>query len=209
MEFKLPKSTADYRIKHMAILEDERLAEAYPSLDLKIDVISKVTGVMKARIYQTHIPDIDTMFTKIISDISKIKATDKPFEEIIINGQAFTLIDPEKAPASWHADCHKSDFQKDPVRLACICYIPKGSFYGELDRHDNVIYPIRSRYELFENEFPLEAFIRLHAFFLPKFNKLMSKYTAKLRTDQRKQKIRNRIVGLGRSFSKLFRKSTE
>lgn len=199
MKFKLPESIKDYRIKHLVVLDDERLAEPYPSLDLKIDVISKVSGVMKALIYQVHIPDIDQMFSKIIGDLSQIKTDGKPLDEIVIDGTTYILINPEKAPAGWHADCAKSDFIKDPVRLACICYIPKGTFYGQLDQHSNVIHPIRERYELFENEFPLEAFIKLHAFFLQKFERLMKISTAKLRTEQRNQKIRKLIDGFGRS----------
>lgn len=207
MNYSLPKSKNDYRIKHLPIIADERLGKEYPSLELKVDTISKVSGVPRVRVYQTHIPHIDEMFTKIITDISQMQVTGDPLKEIELDGHTFVLIDPEKAPAGWHADCAKSNFVDDPVRLACICYIPKGTFYGEVDRHDNLIHPIRDRYELFEKEFPLEAYIRLTAFFLPKFNKLMSSYTAKLRRENRNRKLTSLIGGRGKSFLMRFQKS--
>lgn len=179
-----------------------------PGLEHKITILNRFTGISKPRLYTVDIPGIDQAFEHLMRIIASVDLNAPVMDEITLDGKTFVRIDPEKAPSGWHADYHKSDFQKDPVRLACMCYIPKGTFYGQLDQHDNLVYPIHSRYDLFAKEFPLEAYITMNAFFLSKFVQLMNAYTGRQKKTARKEKWRNLIAGLGKSFSMLFRKNT-
>lgn len=209
MELKVPKTKADLRIKHLPVLSDQRLNEPEASIELQVDVIKAFTGVSAPQLHTLLVPDLNKVFSHLMSIIASIDVKADVPDEITLSGQTFIRIDPWKAPSGWHADYAKSDFVADPVRLACMCYIPKGSFYGELDQHDNLVHPISSRHQLFTDEFPLETYIALTAFFLTKFGKLMNDYTVRLKRDSRNLKIKNRIAGFGKNFSTRLRRNTE
>jgi hypothetical protein len=97
-----------------------------------------------------------------------------------------------------------SDFEKDPVRLACMCYIPKGTVYGEMDDAENVLHPIQSRHEAFSEEFPLMLYLRLHAFFLLKYRKSASAFMVSQRVNQKLSKALS-MIGYYRLTSWLKR----
>lgn len=204
MEIKLPKDKHALRIRHLNAFVDERLSSDVATTSLKVDVLHKFTGISKPRLYQVLPNDLTKLFKHLISIFVSIDETKAPPKEIEVGGQKFVLVDFEKAPSCWHADNEESDYVIDPVRLACICYIPKGSFYGQLDQHDNMVYPIRSRHELFTEEFPLEVYCQLSAFFLRKFNKSMSVFTAKWTKKIRRQKRRASFIGS--TFGRLSQK---
>ena len=207
MKIILPKSKEDLRISHLNMFTDEMSDVAVPGLEHKIKILNRFTGISKPRLYTVDIPGIDEAFNHLMKIIASVNIEAPILDEVTLNGQTFVRIDPEKAPSGWHADYHKSDFQKDPVRLACMCYIPKGSFYGQLDQHDNLVYPLHSRHELFEKEFPLEAYISMNAFFLPKFAQLVNDYMVRQKKAKRKERLEHLISGLGKSFSTLWQKN--
>lgn len=208
MKIILPKSKDDLRISHLNMFTDGMTDVELPGLEHKILILSRFTGISKPRLYTVDIPGIDEAFYHLMKIIASVNPEAPVLDEITLNGQTFVRIDPEKAPSGWHADYHKSDFQKDPVRLACMCYIPKGSFYGQLDQHDNLVYPLHSRHELFTKEFPLEAYISMNAFFLPRFVQLVNDYMDRQKKARRKERRLNLASGLGKSFSTLLRKNT-
>lgn len=78
-----------------------------------------------------------------------------PPKEITINGKTYELVNPEKIGVGWHIDWANGDIEKDPVRMACLMYYPKGAIYGEVDAYDNLINPIKDRYKEFENHLPI------------------------------------------------------
>lgn len=208
MEVKLPKDKSGLLIKHLPAVADQRLNEKVATIGLKIDTLRIFTGMSKVRLHTWDLDDVDKAFSHLMQIIATIDIVSPLPEEILIADQVFVLIDPEKAPSGWHADYAESDFSKDPVRLACMCYIPKGTFYGQLDQHDNLMYPIRSRHELFTNHFPLEVYIRLTAFFLLKFETSMNAYMALQRKKERKEKMLRRINGFGMKFLTPWRRNT-
>lgn len=208
MEVRLPKDKSGLLIKHLPAVADQRLNEKVPTIGLKIDTLRIFTGLSKVRLHTWELDDVDKAFTHLLEIIATIDIVSPLPEELQVGDQVFILIDPEKAPAGWHADYAESDFSVDPVRLACMCYIPKGTFYGQVDQHDNLIYPIRSRHELFTNHFPLEVYIRLTAFFLRKFETSMNAYMDRQRKLQRKAARKEKISGLGSRFSTLWRRNT-
>lgn len=204
MEIKLPKDKHALRIRHLNAYTDERLSAEVATTSLKVDVLHKFTGISKPRLYQVLPNDLTKLFNHLITIFLSIDVSKDPPKEITVGGKEFVLVDFEKAPSAWHADNEESDYVLDPVRLACICYIPKGSFYGELDRHDNLVHPIRSRQQLFAEEFPLEVYCQLSAFFLRKFNRSMNAFTAKWTKRIRRQRRRESFIGS--TFGRLFRK---
>lgn len=110
------------------------------------------------------------VFEQLNNELAKTHKKPLP-KEIEVNGKTYELIDLERPNVSFVIDSDMSDFEKDPVRLACICYIPKGTVYGEMDDAENVINPIQSRHEDFSNEFDLLLYLRLHAFFLRRYKR--------------------------------------
>lgn len=196
MEIKLPKDKAGLRIKHLPVLYDERLSAEVPTMSLKIDVLHKFTGLPKPTIHQINGEDVSKMFTHLLTIIASMDRDSLPPKEIVIDGQAFTLVDFEKVGSGFHADVESSDFEIDPVRLACICYIPKGTFYGEIDAQKNLLYPIADRWQLFHDHFPLETFLQLNAFFLRKFNRSMNAFIKRARKRIRKERRKAVMIGL-------------
>jgi hypothetical protein len=196
MEIKLPKDKTGLRIKHLPILCDERLSADVPTMSLKIDVLHRFTGLPKPSIHRIDGKDLSKMFTHLMTIIASIDRDAIPPKEITLDGQTFTLVDFEKVGSGWHADVEESNFDIDPVRLACICYIPKGTFYGEVDQNQNLLYPIASRWQLFHDHLHLETFIQLNAFFLRKFNLSMNAFIKKARKMIRRRKRKAAMIGL-------------
>jgi len=127
-----------------------------------------------------------------------MKAPDK---HITINGKDYDLVNLKTPTTGWVIDSSQSDFQKDPVRLACLCYVPSGTRYGEINEDGSLVHPISERHEDFKQHFPLDKFLRLQAFFLRQFATSIerSMVKAKARTKAKRKKARlingwNRLI---------------
>ena len=64
----------------------------------------------------------------------------------------------------------RSDFKKDPIRMASLCYIEKGMSYAQKGENDRIENPTFERDEVFKEHFPLDVYLDLNAFFLKKFS---------------------------------------
>jgi len=132
--------------------------------------LAEFTGLGYNRMLDFTLKDIKKMAATAIKALSTMDVTSKLPESITLKGQRFCLVDPEKIGIGWHIDWNKSAMQKaiekDPVRLACLFYLPEGYNYSDVDQNGNITHPIASRYELFKEEFPLDLFIRCTNFFL-------------------------------------------
>lgn len=208
MEIKLPKDKHGLRIKHLPAFQDKRLGDEAQTVSLKIDTLHKFTGISKPRLWSIPEHQLSILFNHLIWIFVEMDVKSDPPKEIEIEGQFFELVDFEKAPAGWHADNEESNYKLDPVRLACICYIPKGTHYGEIDQHENLLYPISSRHGLFSEHFPLEAYMQLTAFFLRRFNKSMNDFTARSIRKLRRRRNAAKVASIGRVFLMPFRKNT-
>lgn len=207
MEIKLPKDKTGLRIKHLPAFQDKRLKDEAPTVSLKIDTLHKFTGISKPRLWSVPEHQLSVLFNHIMMIAAEIDDKPEPPKEIEIDGQWFELVDFEKVGAGWHADNEESNYVIDPVRLACICYIPKGTYYGEIDRHENLLYPISSRHELFTDHFPLEVYYQLTTFFLRRFHGSMSDFTAKSIRKLKRRRIAARVSSIGKLFSMPFQKN--
>ncbi len=189
MESTITIPTAEgMRIKHVKALHELQQYDNKNPFRHYCMVVSHLSGRSLQYLYtRCHAPDVVAAYNASIKQFDRLnnqfaKLSDKPLpKEITINGSIYELVDLERPNVSFIIDSDMSDFEKDPVRLACMCYIPKGTVYGEMNDAEDVLYPIQSRWDDFNDEFPLITYLQLHAFFLRRFKKSADAYMASQR----------------------------
>lgn len=131
-----------------------------------------------------------------INELNKRFMTDakKPVPKYLtVKGKEYELTNLERPNMSFIIDVDQSDFVKDPVRLAAMCYIPKGTIYGEMDEGENLLHPISERYEDFKEHFPLSVFMNLNGFFLHKYEISAKRYILQVRIKRQLRKALSMI----------------
>jgi hypothetical protein len=196
LEIKLPKTINDLRIRHLKAFSDEHFKVENISLNDKVIFLANITLVSVPKLLSVDYRDIEKMFSHCMSLFDNYKVNGSPKEFITVNNIDYQLVDQRKVGIGYHIDVEKSDFVNDPVRLACINYIPKGTIYGCMDENENMLYPISSRYEDFKEHFKMTDFVELQGFFLLKDVRLMSNYMERLKLKKRIKKT-FRIFGRG------------
>mgnify|MGYP003509840211 FL=1 len=176
MEIKLPKSSKDLRIKHLKPIQSDKYLGQL-DLPLMVEFISDFTGVSKNKLMRIDYRDIVKMTAHINGLYANFDVNKRPPKEITINGKMYEMINPEKVGVGWHMDWSHLDIESDPVRMACLMYYPKGAIYGDVDEYDNLLNPIKDRYNDFENHFPLQTFLEASDFFLERFVQSAKRYT--------------------------------
>jgi hypothetical protein len=173
------------RIKHVTALHELHKFDEKQPFKHYCKVVSILSGRSMQYLYtRCDARDIISAYNTAIGIFSKLndalaKTHKQPLpQEIEVNGKQYELVNLDRPNVSFIIDSDMSDFEKDPVRLACMCYVPKGSVYGEMDDAENVIHPIQSRWEDFNEHFDLLLYLRLHAFFLRRFKKWGDAYMA-------------------------------
>jgi hypothetical protein len=153
-------------------------------------IMNKCDAMDIAKVYVKGVDVLSEFNNKFVKDYRK-----EPTKEIEIKGKVYELIDLKRPNVSFVIDADMSDFEKDPVRLACMCYVPKGTVYGQMDEAENVTNPIKDRYQDFADEFPLDEYLRLHAFFLTRYVKSVSLYIAAIKIQSQLKKAQS-MIGL-------------
>jgi hypothetical protein len=188
---KLPKHSKDLRIEHFKCFED------YDDFQMevfdKVKFVASFLGRSENFVWSIEKTVFDKTYDHIIKLISGLNPPAKPPQEITIDGMVYELIDPAKAGIGWHQDWSMQDMKKDPVKVACLFYHPKGHYYGEIDRNDNLIHPIRWKREKFEKEFPLELFISCARFFLQNWLESTMKSTRIKIAEKKAEKLIKRL----------------
>ncbi len=195
IDIPLPKSVHDLRIRHLKALTDTSFKDEDITINNIIIFLANISLVSVAQLRRCEKGDLIKHFNYCMALFNEFTLSGKPPKEITINDIEYDFIDPNKAPVGWHIDIEASDFQKDPTRLACICYIPKGTSYGDLDNNDNVLHPIASRYEDFKEHFSLINFLELNTFFFLKLERSIKKYTEKEKIKKKLLKIKTLFAG--------------
>jgi hypothetical protein len=149
--------------KVVSILSGRSLQYIYTRCDAR-DVLTTYNGAIK-------------VFDQLSNELAKEHKKPLP-KEIEVNGKQYELVNLDRPNVSFIIDSDMSDFEKDPVRMACMCYIPKGTVYGEMNDAEDVLHPISSRWDDFNDHFDLLLYLRLHAFFLLRYQKSASVYMA-------------------------------
>lgn len=176
MDIKLPKSSKDLRIKHLKPIQSDKYLGQL-DLPLMVEFISDFTGVSKNKLMRIDYKDIVKMTAHINGLYANFDVNKRPPKEITINGKEYEMVNPEKIGVGWHMDWSHLDIESDPVRMACLMYYPKGAIYGDVDEYDNLLNPIKDRYNDFENHFPLQTFLEASDFFLERFVQSAKRYT--------------------------------
>jgi hypothetical protein len=214
MEIKAPKTIHDLRIKHFNTLKNqkfENITEDIPfaeRLDLMVDFVSGICSVDKELIYDIDIKNLNEIYLHCIGLFDKIPYSE-PKKELKINGIEYKLVDPHTVATGWHVDWSKSDIEKDPVRIACLMYIPKDKHYSMLDSTGNLEMKIADRYKDFEEHLELVDFMNASRFFLLKWFKSKSDLEMKIKVQTKVQKILKRIGLNGKNVSKHYLNSTD
>ncbi|CAB4147932.1 hypothetical protein UFOVP514_55 [uncultured Caudovirales phage] len=189
IEVRLPKTINDLRIRHLRAFSDESFKADSITLNAKVIFLANISLVSVGQLMTIHHERITEMFNHCMGLFADYKLNGNPKDFLTINGIEYQRVDIKKVGIGYHIDCSKSDFDKDPVRLACINYIPKGTIYGELDENENLKYPISSRYEDFKEHFKMTDFVELHAFFLLKVWSLIDIYTEKEKIEKKLKRV--------------------
>jgi hypothetical protein len=167
IEVRMPSGPKQLRIKHfksMAHVPEEGFDAAQDNLVF----LAEFLDLNYNHMLDFRAKDIIKMTEIAVKCLARMDLKGKLPKEITLGHNKFTLVDPDKIGIGWHIDFQNCDINKDPVRLACLFYIPQGFNYSDIDENGNLLYPIDSRYEIFEKEFPLDLFIRCAGFFLRK-----------------------------------------
>lgn len=176
MDIKLPKSSKDLRIKHLKPIQSDKYLGQL-DLPLMVEFISDFTGVSKNKLMRIDYKDIVKMTAHINGLYANFDVNKRPPKEINVNGKEYEMVNPEKIGVGWHMDWSHLDIESDPVRMACLMYYPKCAIYGDVDEYDNLLNPIKDRYNDFENHFPLQTFLEASDFFLERFVQSAKRYT--------------------------------
>lgn len=194
IDLKAPKSLKDLRFKHLPAYIDVNFLEKGNEPDDKtlISFCSKLLNHSEALIRTCKRSDLLDIYLHCINIFGGYKLLNPP-KQIEIKGVIYELVDTSRPSVGFCMDVDQSDFEKDPVRLAAMCYIPKGTKYGALDENENLIHPIASRYKDFEEHFPLIHYFELNAFFLSKWKQSAKIYTVKKKTTEAIRKALKRL----------------
>ena len=163
----------------------------------RANLIADFIGISRKKAHAFDARDVMKMSNHIINLYGDIHVGNPP-KEITLGGKEYELINPEKVGVGWHADFSKMDVNRDPVQLACMFYFPKGQIYGDVDENDNLLNPIRDRYNDIGDHMELKVFLEACAFFLRKTERSLRLSTARRIAAEKVTAILNRIGMHGR-----------
>ena len=206
MEYKLPKKAIDLRIRHFNHMVNVDLERLITPID-RADFVADFLNISRKKAYTFDAKNIIQMSNHIIDLYADIHVGNPP-KEITLNGKEYELINPEKVGVGWHADFSKMDINRDAVQLACMFYFPKGCIYGDVDENDNLLNPIKARYNDICDHMPLQVYLEASAFFLRKIEQSMRLSMVKRKTMERTTKMLNQIGLRGKKPSTLLPKNT-
>lgn len=206
MEYKLPKRSSDLRIRHFKHMAEADIEKLVTIID-RADFVADFLGVSRKKMYTVDARDVQKMCNHIIELYADIHVGNPP-KEIELGGKTYELVNPEKVGVAWHADFSKMDINRDPVQLACMFYFPKGAIYGDVDENDNLIHPIRARYNDFADHMELKVFLESCAFFLRRIEQSMRLSMVKEQTMERTIRMLHHLGMRGKKSSISSPKST-
>lgn len=195
IDIPLPATIDDLRIRHLKALTDPSFNAEDMNLNALVKFIANMTLLTVNEVMRCDKDDLINMYNHCMTLFAGYQLKGMPPKEITINGIEYEFVDPKKAPIAYHIDCEGSDFKNDPVRLACIHYIPKGTNYGDLDQNKNVLYPIASRYEDFKEHFKMIDYVELNAFFLLRLVRLIEQ-------SEQVKKMENNLMKIRKMFGR-------
>jgi hypothetical protein len=195
IKLSAPKTLADMRFKHLSAYTNKGWVErsANPDVHVVVQFVADFFGIMPDLVKTIDWGDLQKVYAHCVTEFSKA-TFGHPEKSITVNGKEYELVNLKRPSAGWVADADLSDFIKDPVRLACICYVPKGTKYGDMDENHNLLHPIEQRHKEFEQHFPLDIYLPLAAFFLRSFATSLEKSMVKAKATRKAKKLKRRLI---------------
>lgn len=166
----LPATLADYTVRQAIA------AQQFFSIDPNkrekkllaiIELISIASGLPEETLKKVPISKLQEAYEQIIKALSVERKAPPKF--LKINGKDY-FFESNLQSSDWsggrYVDCDNAGtrLEEEPELIAAICYIEKGSCYGDK--------PLNERAEVFKTEFPGDVFLDLIAFFLQKNERL-------------------------------------
>lgn len=178
-ELKAPKTINDLRYKHLSAFCTDSFKEkgGDPDPQTIVEFISLFFGIMEPMVLRMEYNDLQKVYRHCVNLWAGFGLERLP-KTITVNGKEYDLVNLKRPSTGWVIDSIHSDFDKDPARLACICYVPKGTKYGDIDQNSNLLHPISDRHAEFKEHFELKLHAHLSAFFLKRYVVYAKRYMA-------------------------------
>lgn len=122
----------------------------------------------------------------------------KPPKKLTLGGKNYKLINIDKPTIGWLIDASGVNENTPAYILAGLCYCPENSYYGEVDVHDNLTYPLSELREVFENEMLLVNYLQVNRFFLRKSMNLVKSSIVQVRVMIALKKVKKMLMKLYR-----------
>jgi hypothetical protein len=206
VDLKTPKRLSDMRFKHLSAYTNKTWVDraSTPDVHIVVQFVSDFFGIMPQVVKTFDWDDLKKIYSHCVSEFSKAQFRPPP-KSITVNGKQYDLANLKKPPAGWVADADLSDFMADPVRLACICYIPAGTKYGAIDEHHNLLHPISERHKEFTEHFPLDVYLPLAGFFLRAFVTSAEKSMVKAKATMKAKRLKARLTNGARRLTQWLK----
>lgn len=174
MNIKLPTSIKKLRLHHIEAMAEVDLKN-YGLYD-RLVLACKLTGVDMETMKRVSLNQVNEIIDHYTNLIASHKKSELP-KQITVNGVEYCLIDGiGKQPLSWHIDSGNMDM-KDNSIIASFMYLEKGKGYCEMDKHKNIINPVKPRADWFREYMDAGLFIDINFFLSEKSRKFNSAYT--------------------------------
>jgi hypothetical protein len=186
MQVAIPKRGEDLRMKHLASLEvlnDEQDVHG-------LHFLSSFTGVSYSQMCNFTPRQIKQMLSAATSAVADLN-TSTEHKHITLGNKTCYRVDPEKVGIGWHIDFAATT---DPLRRACLYYLPEGYNYSDADENGNLKHTIAASIDLFRAHLPLEVYLSASVFFLTKSTKSTNRQVLKLKTKNQIQKVIQKVI---------------
>jgi hypothetical protein len=170
---------------HIPIFTQEKYKVDKFSPSLIFEFVAEMAGLKLRDIEDCDARDIAHGFTLIQKAMAELNTTaavmsnNNPPKQIKIDGHEFQLVDLSRPSVGFVVDYAAMSGKIDALRLAAMCYIPKGSVYGETKEHEIIKHPIDERIELFRKHYTALDYMVLNTFFLRSFKSLATSQSLK------------------------------
>lgn len=172
MKIILPKTLDKYSLKQAAnLLKVLGTYPKSPTIKDMVKVISAVSELPEKELMRCDFRAIKQAFVHIIGTATRISKL--PPKEVTIKGQVY-FFQHDFQSGEWtggrysDADTHTVGIEMDPEKFVAICYIEKGTKYGDK--------PLKARAKIMKEHFRGDHFIDLYGFFLQKHQQLTPGY---------------------------------
>lgn len=182
MKIKLPKSISQLRDKHLkaiAKVDIERM-----SISERVELFCNLTGVESSQAKRISFEDVTDIVQYYFDLFNQYKTKELPIE-IKVGGKFFTKIkSAETMPTDWHIDMSAMDMTDNCI-VAAFYYIEKDMRYCMMDKHDNILNPVKKRADIFREHLPANLLVDIRLKFQNEMVELEEKLYGK---DRRKSK---------------------